>query len=994
MDNDEEEMSSRNLRALTAALRDYDDDDGELMRRDSLSDDADTRGLTLGSQLDSAPLFSPPLPPSKRPRQEQKSKCSNISGRKLQAVNYLPDIVASQSGLRDTFLPSMDVDPHSLCSPQPAKKPQKICPEEQIWTKIQYTTLEGSQEAGIERISSATVGFVSHVPQPEVSGNENEMCDDILGHASFRIDEESLFGAEYFWDYHEVDNSFQLPRLPGQLQQEEDGEEEEEEEEVEHHGELYEQHTTADDQGALLYPGASINVLESLASILSFVQSEHISGMGLRRLLSLIYLHLPQPNNFFKTNHAVFKMLESLDEPVHIHHYCSACYQTRISLTDLCDTCTDESRYVHYFMTVPVVSQLSRLLKRPDFVHSLQHKLTRSKQNPNNIEDIYDGEIYKQVEAQTFNNSGISISLMWNTDGVQIFTSNTYSLWPVYLVVNELPPEKRFLSENLLIAGLWGSLVKPHPNVYLLPIYKYLVPLQNGVEMEVFGETEKQKVYAKVICGTCDAPATAMFMNIKSHSGFYSCPVCTIKGEKPGDATVFPFVDNVPLRDMESYRNHVKLAVENRVILTSNLRNEERFCGVKGPTILSNILENMFASMAIDSLHCLYLGCMKQLLRLWFDKDFKHQPFSSHGKMPTLTERLLSLAPPHFIQRSHQPVEKLVHWKGTEFRSFLFYVSAILMQDVLQPHVFNHFALFVKGVAALNSSSISLSDITSAGSLLEQFVKEFESIYGVDNVSHNVHMCIHLHDVVQRLGPLWATSCFQFEDMNGRLKNMIHGTRHVGIQIQSKLSLITHLPLMVGNLREGPAKTYCQDLRKKYKLRTFDSISSCIYCVGSLSDVSIDYSWILVLLRDRGVLNPNSKTQLFHRLLKDRLLYVSSNYKQGARNSSYCKYKAEDGWKYGNVQCFVKVSCTCAEKCSCSYQSPKYLTIIKPVPVVQFQTESITFNHIFKFDPTHVQDEFFNVDVVNIYDLHTVMYKIDCSGIMYLSEPLNHFELE
>jgi len=75
------------------------------------------------------------------------------------------------------------------------------------------------------------------------------------------------------------------------------------------------------------------------------------------------------------------------------------------------------------------------------------------------------------------------ITLMWNTDGMQIFSSNTFSLWPFYLVVNELPPKKRFLSENLLIAGVWGSVVKPHPNVFLLPIYKDLKTIEKGINI-------------------------------------------------------------------------------------------------------------------------------------------------------------------------------------------------------------------------------------------------------------------------------------------------------------------------------------------------------------------------------------------------------------------------------------------------------------------------------------------------------------------------------
>ncbi len=70
------------------------------------------------------------------------------------------------------------------------------------------------------------------------------------------------------------------------------------------------------------------------------------------------------------------------------------------------------------------------------------------------------------------------------------------------------------------------------------------------------------------------------------------------------------------------------------------------------------------------------------------------------------------------------------------------------------------------------------------------------------------------------------------------------------------------------------------------------------------------------------------------------------------------------------------------------------MAIIRPVPVVQLQTESVTFKHIFKVDALLVQDEFFKVDVVDIFDLETVMYKIECIGITYLSEPLNNFEPE
>ena len=31
-----------------------------------------------------------------------------------------------------------------------------------------------------------------------------------------------------------------------------------------------------------------------------------------------------------------------------------------------------------------------------------------------------------------------NLSLMWNADGVPLFKSSKYSLWPMYLLINEL----------------------------------------------------------------------------------------------------------------------------------------------------------------------------------------------------------------------------------------------------------------------------------------------------------------------------------------------------------------------------------------------------------------------------------------------------------------------------------------------------------------------------------------------------------------------------
>ena len=56
-------------------------------------------------------------------------------------------------------------------------------------------------------------------------------------------------------------------------------------------------------------------------------------------------------------------------------------------------------------------------------------------------------------------------------------------------------------------------------------------------------------------------------------------------------------------------------------------------------------------------------------------------------------------------------------------------------------------------------------------------------LYGAESCTLNMHSLIHLASFVEMWGPLWAYSCFGFENMNGHLKKMFHGTRQILYQL-------------------------------------------------------------------------------------------------------------------------------------------------------------------------------------------------------------------
>lgn len=133
--------------------------------------------------------------------------------------------------------------------------------------------------------------------------------------------------------------------------------------------------------------------------------------------------------------------------------------------------------------------------------------------------------LYKQL-IRKHNLSGSDITITWNTDGVPVFKSSLYSIWPIQCMVNELPPHLR--SSNILMTGLWFGKTKPCMNTFLTPFVEECRELErSGFVFKV--ERVPRKVFS-LICSV-DSPARAMVRNCKQFNGEYGCDWCEHPGE-------------------------------------------------------------------------------------------------------------------------------------------------------------------------------------------------------------------------------------------------------------------------------------------------------------------------------------------------------------------------------------------------------------------------------------------------------------------------------
>ncbi|CAD6229558.1 GSCOCG00012107001-RA-CDS, partial [Cotesia congregata] len=236
-----------------------------------------------------------------------------------------------------------------------------------------------------------------------------------------------------------------------------------------------------------------------------------------------------------------------------------------------------------------------------------------------NKSDIWDGEIYKNLSSPNqFLSNRNNISFTWNTDGIDLYKSSKFSIWPFYLVINELSFSLRSQLKNVLIAGFWFGPTKPKANVFMNSFRQRIENIYSGIFVRIPNHPNAIKVRGMIICGTCDLPAKTCFLNMKGHNGIYGCCKCKIKSQKEGKTRVFPYEEQMNPRATEETVQQGERAFETG----------ESVEGVKGPTTLSKIVLDFIDTTSIDSMHCVFLGIVKQLMRLWLDSKFHKSTFS------------------------------------------------------------------------------------------------------------------------------------------------------------------------------------------------------------------------------------------------------------------------------------------------------------------------------------------------------------------------------
>ena len=644
-----------------------------------------------------------------------------------------------------------------------------------------------------------------------------------------------------------------------------------------------------------------------------FVTKHNIVGDAIQQLLKIFSFVLPSENIVSTSLYSFKSYFTSLKNPLKKHYYCPKCLnEVKDKSENHCKSvfCLKSFHDVNlpYFLEIPIEDQLKSLFSQQGFFSSLQGRFNRNRKS---CKDIYDGNIYNQL----FENNGPlseaeNLSFVSNTDGAPVFKSSSISIWPLFLSINELDIRRRMMPENMILAGLWFSTVKPAMCTFLKPFITSMKQMYSGIKC-FSPERGLFTCKAFLLAATADLPAKALLCNSVQYNGSFGCWHCVQKGETAprgkGHVHVFPYISDEPKGPVRSMKSVLQDA--QSVIDCGKVNHSIN--GVKGPSWLSFSPKfEMVNGMAIDYMHGVLLGVQKLLLRLWFSKEFSSESYSFFPKLTLVDFRLTRIQPTLDISRLPRSIQdELKHWKASEFQNFLLYYGLPILSDILDTERFLHYSLFVNAIFILLQSNMEKHDIDRAEMMLRNFCRKFSELYSACFMTLNVHQLIHLCDHVRNLGPLYTHSCFPFENKNGLLLKMIKGTQNIDQQIATGVSFLQKLPELKQKFvqKNSDLDGLCYLIENPHVLKRSKQIRKNSYVLGGTTVRRLSDEVFQCLSMFFGIAPTQDTFDTFIRLeINGNIVYGKEYCRMLKRDNSFIEYSDQMSVKIGQV-CFFLI---------------------------------------------------------------------------------------
>lgn len=481
------------------------------------------------------------------------------------------------------------------------------------------------------------------------------------------------------------------------------------------------------------------------------------------------------------------------------------------------------------------------------------------------IRDIFDGKCYRSfVKSLPTNERHNYVTTIFNTDGAPRFECSQYSIWPIYLQLNEIPVKSRL--KRIITCGMWFGKNKPKMTAFLQPFTDTIVRLSTeGIDCTINNEKRLIKVYTLICC--VDSVARAPMQGVKLFNGQYGCNWCLHKGEWYEGSMRYPILQSCP--EERTKRNTIEFM--------TRATNEEcdDVYGVKCTSPLINLpYFDIVQGFVPDYMHSCLSGVGKQITKYFLKCMIETSTVEEMNKI------LLQIKVPHQIGRLSRSFDDINHWKSREWENFILYYSLPLFRLILNERMVKYWILFVESLHTLLRCDISINDLNKVDENLYKFAFLTEKLFSKKSMTFNVHQLLHISQSVLNWGPLWAHSTFSFESANHDTLQAIYCAKGVNLQIVRYINMQHSVHVLRNSIYPHASPLvidYCEELSTK-KIKKSCKLVTVTYLGNG---TSIDKNTLKLF-------NVCVKSTIaYERVVKDGCLLMSSTRKNKRSDNSF-----------------------------------------------------------------------------------------------------------
>lgn len=509
---------------------------------------------------------------------------------------------------------------------------------------------------------------------------------------------------------------------------------------------------------------AKASSIEILFMILKLAVANKFPLETVSKVMSLVNAIFEKPVLPMESSYIIDKFFnEKKNSEVHIT--CSKCkhYVGMLSETDnnySCPKCGENATANPSSDNLIVILDPSETIvnlieSNEDYYSEIVSK--NYEENVSSMKDVYDGTMYRQfVSSLPADEKTNFVTGVINSDGAQPFEKSPRSLWPIYIMLNELLVKSRF--KTIIPCALWFNRKKPNFSIFFNLFVDLIKKIQSHpLECHIKGEKRFIKLYILMCC--VDTVARAYMQGFTQFNGKFGCNWCLHPTESYNRVTKYPI-------DLKRNQPPNKRTKEETISTMMTLsRNKPKINGIKAisPLIFLESFD-IIDGFTPDYLHCVLLGVVKQISNILM------QP----ADIPEYREQLNSIKLPHQVCRLTRPIDDNAYWNARVEENWLLYISMTLFSTKLMSKYLKYWSLLVESMHILLRSEIFDIELDRAEEMLKLFVELTQRYFGKAAMTFNVHQLLHLVESVRNWGPLWAHSTFAFEAGNHTLLQAIH----------------------------------------------------------------------------------------------------------------------------------------------------------------------------------------------------------------------------